>query len=245
MRRMGAAQQRWKSLEEQDMGSCGIAGEPAGMAGNGVRECGGGQDPAMAPWGEFPGTPCMTDAETACFRRWIPYGGTALEFGCGGSTKCFFTSGIRTLHTVDSDPNYLRKAMDDPFLSFFIKKKRLSLYYADIGPVAAWGNPTSAPMVSWLSYHSGVWEQIDGATIDFVLVDGRFRVSCVLQTILHCDKNVKLFVHDFLNRPQYVAVLEFTEVIDVADNAVVLSRKRRVNYKKLAVMLQKMQFNFE
>jgi hypothetical protein len=184
----------------------------------------------------------MSEAETECFRRWIPYGGIALEFGCGGSTKFFFESGIYELYSVESDQNYLEKVKRDKFLAHFIRKNKLHLFHADIGPVGDYGMPTTEPTVKWLNYHSAIWSAMDGRKIHFVLVDGRFRVSCALQTILHCDEDVKIFLHDFTNRPHYRPVMKFVDICDTADTAVVLSVKENVNYRKLALELQKMQF---
>ena len=100
-----------------------------------------------------PQKPWMTDEELECFLRWIPKAGLALEFGMGGSTRACFEAGVGRLYSVDSDPVWVEAMIRDPFLCFFIHKKRLSLYHADIGPVRQHGLPCGSPNITWLNYH--------------------------------------------------------------------------------------------
>ena len=60
---------------------------------------------------------------------------------------------------------------------------------------------------------------------DTVLVDGRFRVACVLNTLM--IKNCPIImVHDFWKRPKYKTMLDYTEIIDEADSLVVLRKQK-------------------
>lgn len=46
-----------------------------------------------------------------------------------------------------------------------------------------------------------------------VLVDGRFRVACVLATILRWGRSPIIVLHDYVERRQYDAVLPFIDII--------------------------------
>ena len=184
----------------------------------------------------------MTDEEVECFRRWIPKGGAALEFGMGGSTRFFFENGIGRLNSVESDPTWVSALAGDPFLAFFIRKNRLTLHHADIGPVREHGLPLGNAQPRWLRYHQEIWNIITGNTLDMVLIDGRFRLACACQVLLHCPQFPPMLIHDFSCRPEYHAILAFTDVLDSAGTTAVLKQKPDADIRKAAILLQHTQF---
>ena len=190
-----------------------------------------------------PQKPWMTDEETECFRKWIPKSGVVLEFGMGGSTRLFCETGIARLDSVESDPAWVAAMAGDPFLAFFIRKNRLFLHHADIGPVREHGLPISQPHPGWLRYHQQVWESINADALDMVLIDGRFRLACACQVLLRCPQRPLLLIHDFSCRPHYHAILAFTDVKDSVGTTVVLRQKPDINIRKLALVLQYAQFD--
>lgn len=192
-----------------------------------------------------PQTPWMTEEETKCFRNRIPRGGAALEFGMGGSTRFFFENGIGWLDSVESDPAWVATMGRDPFLAHFIRKKRLFLHHADIGPVRQHGLPDSQPHPVWLRYHQQIWQSVNSEKLDFILIDGRFRLACACQALLHCPQRPLLLVHDFSERPGYHAILAFADILESAGATVVLRQKPDADFRKLALLLQHAQFDPE
>jgi hypothetical protein len=93
----------------------------------------------------------------------------------------------------------------------------------DLGPTQAWGFPSDrSRAVHWPSYHSAYAERAgDGA--DLVLVDGRFRVACVLTVLLHSSAPL-LLVHDW-ERPEYHVVLPFVELLSITERLAVMRRR--------------------
>ena len=84
---------------------------------------------------------------------------------------------------------------------------------------------------------------MENRNLDLILIDGRFRVACLCQSLLHCDnKDVTFVIHDFFDRPDYHCVLKLCTEVDRADTSVVLRRKKRVDWKQLSLMLQAHQF---
>lgn len=190
-----------------------------------------------------PQKPWMTDEEADCFRKWIPRGGTALEFGMGGSTRFFFENGIARLYSVESDPAWVAAMERDLFLAFFIRKQRLFLQHADIGPVRQHGVPNSRPHPAWLGYHQQIWTFLADGELDLILIDGRFRLACACQALLRCSQRPPLLIHDFSCRPDYHAILAFTDVLDSAGTSVVLKQKPDCDIRKVALLLQYTQFD--
>lgn len=170
--------------------------------------------------------PVMTDAEIALLERRLSGCTSLLEFGCGGSTFVAARH-VGRIVSVDSDPAWLAKVertLAQEAVDFFP-------FHADIGPVGEWGYPMDeAHMRAWPRYHVAVWRQLSGSP-DAVLVDGRFRVACLLQAVIHCRPDALFLFHDFQDRPQYHRVLKHVELIDSADTLAVLRARGDVDGK--------------
>jgi len=63
-------------------------------------------------------------------------------------------------------------------------------------------------------------------TIDFVLVDGRFRVACCLKTFGSVQENCRIAFDDFTNREWYHVVLEDVDIAhEIFDRMAILKKK--------------------
>jgi hypothetical protein len=179
----------------------------------------------------------MTEEETDLLHKWLPKAGVALEFGSGGSTRFFFERGVWKLYTVESDPAWAKRMTSEPFLRHFIKKERLIFCVCDIGKTSH-GKPISKKLqASWLNYHQHIWEHIPADSLDFALVDGRFRVACVFQLLLRCKAALPIFIHNFRDRTWYHPLLKFVDELDKAGTAIVVKRKRYVDWRRLSLLL--------
>ena len=114
-----------------------------------------------------------------------------------------------------------------------------------IGTTGEWGFPLShEPVVAWLNYHQAIWDVVDASKLDFVLVDGRFRVACALQLLLRTrEKTPLIMVHDFTPREYYHVLLEYFDVVEEADTAVIMERKAPVSFAEVALCVQRHQFD--
>ena len=91
------------------------------------------------------------------------------------------------------------------------------LIFIDIGPTGEWGYPIDASMKSrWPDYHSAIWKMPHSARADLYFVDGRFRVACFAQIVLHCNPNAIIGIHDFGSRPKYHCVREIAREVATA-----------------------------
>lgn len=130
----------------------------------------------------MPTQPWMTESETGLYLRHLPHGCTALEFGAGGSTRFFFDNGGYKLTSVEGDGKWCARIRDDAFLGYFIRKGRLKVFQPDIGPLVEGGcsTPQGDASIAWSNYHTEIWNLVEVASLDFICIDGRFRLSCAL-----------------------------------------------------------------
>lgn len=187
----------------------------------------------------------MKPVESELFVRHIKKSGYYLEFGMGGSTIVALSNTKAKVYSVESDFEWIRKLKKYWFIRFHLLK-RLSIYYANIGNTKEWGYPVDTQhKLSFPDYSSGIFKKIDVSKVDCVLIDGRFRVASVLQTILHCHKNsgLKILFHDFYNRPRYHEVLKYLSEIEKADTLAVFNIRPNVDLLEVATDYELFKFS--
>src|SRR6202011_2502413 len=110
------------------------------------------------------------------------------------------------------------------------------LIFANIGLTEEWGcpmfkRPTKRRIAKWGRYVTAPWEQLQNRGIepDTILVDGRFRVACVLQSILNLGSasNCFILLDDYSDRSEYRAVEEFTDIHAVYGRMAVIVKKQK------------------
>ena len=161
--------------------------------------------------------PNMTDKEIALFSSLADRSERYLEFGCGGSTYVASQRVSRSIVSVDSSTEWLKRVSAACAGSeCSVKPKTV---YVDIGPTGAWGVPTDAGTRSrWPAYYESVWTVSDTYESDLILVDGRFRVACFVNTLMNCRPDAVIVMHDFASRSQYRAVNQVAREIARADD---------------------------
>ena len=188
--------------------------------------------------------PHMSADEVALLSCVVRENANILEFGCGGSTRFFLEKGAKKLISIDSDAGWLRALLTNKVIATFHKHGKWCPVYADIGSTGNWGAPVDkTPQIHWLNYHQYCWNGFSNRQFDLILVDGRFRVACVCQALLRCDReNMLLAIHDFWNRPQYHAVLDFLDAIEKKDSLGIFKPKATIDWQELSLVLQNNQF---
>src|SRR5687767_6594573 len=140
----------------------------------------------------------MTAPEIECFRRHLDVASNYVEFGCGGSTYMAVKSPVKNIWSTDSDPQWIEKLRQEPPIRAAVREQRLHFFCPELGKVGAWGRlDAEGDKTSWHRYHADVWRKLDGSSIDLVLIDGRFRVSCALQAALRVRADCPILIHDF------------------------------------------------
>ena len=190
-----------------------------------------------------PLVPVMSEDELQLFIRHIPSDGSVLEFGAGGSTRLLAEKSVSKIYSVESDMEWIKRMLHDDTIRKAFAGKRIFFVHADIGPTGGYGHPESQnPEACWLDYSRGVWPHIT-TEVAYVLIDGRFRVACTLQSILRLNEDTVYFIHDFNNREHYHIILEYLDVLGEADTAVACRAKKNIDWKKLCLTLQSFELD--
>jgi hypothetical protein len=169
-------------------------------------------------------TPRMSDNECALLKSVLKCTRRYLEFGSGGSTCLAASLVTESVISVDSSVEWLDKVRQacEPEAGF----SRLTLAHVDIGLTIEWGYPSdSGTRERWPDYHRKIWVRSESSDADLYMVDGRFRVACFMQVLLHGRRDALIMIHDFDFRGEYHVIREVAREIAVADSLSMLQRR--------------------
>jgi hypothetical protein len=171
--------------------------------------------------------PMLTELD---FQRWekaVTGSRLYLEYGSGGSTVCACRIADAVL-SVETDQRFGQLVVDH--VRSLRLDAKLTYFYADIGLTAGSARPLFTRMTptrreAWSRYAKLPWEYLERTKQlpDVVFVDGRFRVSAVLESFLRLpdSSNCTFLMDDFVARKDdYAAVLDFAEDIEWGDRMI-------------------------
>ncbi len=147
------------------------------------------------------------------------------EFGSGGSTyQASLTKNILRIHSVESDRLWYNK------ISRLILHPNFTYIFNDMDAAPnTYGHPGAKGTDDQKRRYSSRIVELSAAekeTIDFVLIDGRFRVACCLKTFGSVQENCRIAFDDFTNREWYHIVLEYFDIAhEILDRMVILKKK--------------------
>jgi hypothetical protein len=185
--------------------------------------------------------PHMADDELACLERLLRRSKKVLEYGCGGSTV--FAASLEHCHIlgVESDLAWLRKVEAQPVVRDGITAGRIVLKHANIGPTAEWGVPSDGTSrYLWSRYGELPWTQ--RSDYDLIFVDGRFRVACILHSVLRAPSDALIAVHDFWVRPEYHVVLPFLEWKETTKTLGVFRKRSKIDRALVRGLIDEYQY---
>lgn len=184
--------------------------------------------------------PVLSEAELVLFTSFLGHADSYLEFGAGGST-CLAASRVRrSVVSVDSSRDWMQRVA-----AACAARQGLTpeLLVVDIGPLGQWGWPADNSARSrWPDYHEAVWQAPERAEADVFMVDGRFRVACVMQILLRCRPNAVICVHDFSERPDYHPIRDVAHELASADTLSVFQRRAGQDEGRIRAMLEQHRF---
>jgi len=130
-----------------------------------------------------------------------------LEYGSGASTMMASKfKGLKTI-SIETDPDYILYLRDE-LPSNYLERTKSEIIHIDIGPVGEWGWPIE-PQSSqkFNSYNFAVWRYLREIQFkpDLILLDGRFRVSTLVSSIINSPNTLILF-DDYFDRAHYKIV---------------------------------------
>lgn len=180
----------------------------------------------------IPEVPAMSPAEIELFESCLDQAHHYYEFGSGGSTKLAASMGL-TVHGVESDARWLEQLRSEVGSACRVQ-------HVDIGPTKEWGYPVDLRAADQFPDYSRSIHAHD-RPFDLVLVDGRFRVACTLETIDYLVEKgdlatARIFIHDFWNREHYKPVLEFLDAEKTVETAGLFKIKPKLDRDRLKML---------
>ena len=185
----------------------------------------------------------MTEREVAYILSKLSVSKNYYEYGCGGSTLLACSYGPKDLkiHSIDSSSEWVNKMLNNTCIKDGVNSGRLSIQYDNLGVIGDLGYPRDYSEISkntWHTYSESIYFVKE--KVDLVLVDGRFRVACMLQAMLNKPDAV-IIVHDFYDKHHhwnYIAILNVADIIENVDTFARIRRKARVSDKQLKIMYE-------
>lgn len=183
---------------------------------------------------------CMEPDELALLRKASRRREHAIEFGCGASTLLLLRNGIGALDSVDSQRAWVRRVSDEPDAAEALRTGRLRMHCIDIGPTRKWGYPRGEESKArWPRYAQAVWRAALPQPVDFVLIDGRFRVACALMALLKARPDALVAFHDFWTRLKaYGQILPFFDVVGRAGSLAILAPRQDLDQARIETLLR-------
>lgn len=188
----------------------------------------------------------MTDKERKCFEKYVLKSKRYLEFGIGGSTIFYLRNSSGKMCCVESRNEWLDFMRKKNVIVKQEAKGYLKIFDVDIGPIKEWGYPLNEnSREKFPNYSKAVFETSDDK-YDLILVNGRFKVACVLASLIHQRKyNPVIAIHDFETRENYHVVLKYLNVIEKADTLGIFRIKKDVNDEELIAEYENFKYDVE
>jgi hypothetical protein len=162
------------------------------------------------------------------------------EFGCGGSTYiASLFPNIQSITSVDSSRKWIHIVHDQ------IAHKKVNMIYIDInGNDENWGKPKDKSKIcNWPAYSNSI--KSTNQLYDLVLIDGRFRVACALNTLSMIHPSSIVLIHDYNDRAYYHVIEQFYEILTKVDSMVVLKKKAKYDMFLVQSILKKYSLIFD
>jgi len=183
--------------------------------------------------------PRMSAKELDLFLAFVRNSQIYVEFGTGGSTFVASRYVKQSIISVDSSTQWIDK-VQSACADGIVRPK---LVFVDIGPTGDWGYPVDQGTRSrWPRYHETVWDFPESAEADLYILDGRFRVACFAQTVIHGNPQALIGVHDFASRKNYHCIYEIGREIATAEDMSFFQPLAR-EQDKAARILEMYKFN--
>lgn len=172
----------------------------------------------------------MTSNERILFLRYLKQVKVYLEYGTGGSTELACqNSHLQHFISVESSLEFIQGYIKNS--SCLQQSFKFLPHYADIGPTKGLGIPIVKNVTMWRRYAESL-QLFKSLNPELILVDGRFRLGCALQALIHLSDPI-VMIHDFFWRPSYYAIFDYTEMIDCSDSLIVLKKKKGMTMEVL------------
>lgn len=190
-----------------------------------------------------PDFPCFDSAGAEFFQSAIVNARHYLEYGSGGSTMLAHRH-VKTLVSVESDKRFLtavaQRLQEQP------AGAEVKLIHAAIGLTEQWGYPvfttvTPRRVQRWRTYPQAPWSYFRARNLqpDLILVDGRFRVACALESLLQLtpESGCRILIDDYGERP-YKIIEDFADLIEMLGRMAVFHPRSDMDRERCRQVLE-------
>lgn len=143
-----------------------------------------------------------------------------VEYGSGSSTLFCALNEISVI-SIESDLNFLNYLKNE--INFFAPNNTsIKLLHANIGNTKEFGYPEDDksirlfPQYASLPWYSSIVNEVHP---DLVLIDGRFRVACMLATMANITKPTKVIFDDYVGRDYNQIIEQFIKPLKTIGRA--------------------------
>jgi hypothetical protein len=191
---------------------------------------------------DIPSEPLFDAEAMEYFRQHLERARNYLEYGSGGSTV-LANALVTNLVSVESDGARLADVRRN--LEGADRRAMTKLIHVNIGLTQELGmpvftKPTRRRVRRWEEYARAPWRYFRtiGQQPELILVQGRFRVACVLESLLTLSplSKAQILLQDYVGRPEYEVVGRFADLELVGRMAVLRPRRLldRILVRRLA-----------
>lgn len=177
------------------------------------------------------------EAET--LNKYLSNAETYFEYGSGGSTfEALKHRNLQKVYSVENSVPWLYGYMYRfKFILDNIVEKRLDMIYVDTGDTGDWGYPLNWN-INYTNYPEALLLKEEYKNADVFLVDGRYRVACLLQILNNAKDDAIVMLHDS-QRLYYHEVYKYFDVIEYSGALAVFKIKQRPVAEEFAMLYDK------
>lgn len=185
---------------------------------------------------KLPKTPHMDAQSISFFKDKLKLVDFFIEYGAGGSTLLAAMQNTPNIVSVESDKLWMKRVERE--LSKVSSKSCIKLIHADIGRVGPWGTPLGQ-IDGEKNYAILPWTtEIYGSSPLLVLIDGRFRITCFLTSLLWSPEGSHLLFDDYHDRDSYKVVENILKPCMRVGRSAVFIRPRKIDKKAIERLIR-------
>jgi hypothetical protein len=177
-------------------------------------------------------TPHFANNDLIMFRKYLINSSNYLEFGSGGSTiEVLKYNNIKLVYSIENDITWYNKLINivkDNNLD--IDKEFNYIYIPMKVKENFWGHPDNSVSNSIHRSYTDILYDLESDKLnklDLILIDGRYRVACLLKLYNLISEDCVILFDDFINRKFYNIVLNYYNIIEKGlDNRMVVMKKK-------------------
>lgn len=151
-------------------------------------------------------TDLLFDGDDEKFKQFATQAKIYFEYGCGKSTIWCSHNIKGKIFSVDTSKEWVQNVTRKS-----CSRNMPQISWVDCGAIGDWGRPSGYSLRNnFKEYILGPFK-LTSDSPNLILIDGRFRVACFLNSLLRSNPGTRIIFDDYTERPQYHIVEEFCE----------------------------------